>query len=361
MAKNMVDPRITKLAGILVNYSIKVKKGSTVEVSCGPEAKPLVLEIARMILKKGAVPLVRTGLDGYAYTYYKYAPLNVLKKTPKIALFEAKNVGASISIGTDTNTKELSNVDPKKVAIRSKVTRKLSDITLKKDNWVYLEYPTNALAQDADMSLEEFEDFVYGACFADWKKEGRRQEKLVRLLERTKNVRIKHKDTDLRFSIKGKKAIKCCGNRNMPDGEVFTEPVKHSVNGYIKYTFPAIKGGREVDGIRLEFRNGKVTKATAEKNEEYLKTMLRMDKGASYIGEFGIGVNYNIRKFVKQILFDEKIGGTIHLALGRAYNETGGENKSALHWDMIKDLRNGGGIYFDGKLVMKNGKWKIYS
>ncbi|PIN86549.1 aminopeptidase [Candidatus Woesearchaeota archaeon CG10_big_fil_rev_8_21_14_0_10_44_13] len=357
----MTDPRAKKLAEIFVNYSVRIKKGDTVEISCGPEAKPLVLEISKLILKKGAIPLVRTGIEGYANVYYKYASNDILKRFPKIAMYEAKNTQASISIGTETNTKELSGIDPKKMAIRSKVTRKLSDHIVNKNNWVIFEYPTNALAQDAEMSLEDFEDFVYNSCLLDWKKEARKQKKIVNLLHRTKKVRIKHKDTDLTFSIKGKKAKECAGTRNMPDGEVFTEPVKHSVNGYIRYSFPAIKGGREVDGIRLEFRNGKVVKATAEKNENYLNTMIKMDPGASYIGEFGIGLNYGIKRFVKQILFDEKIGGTIHFALGRAYKETGGENKSALHWDMIKDMRNGGEVYFDDKLVMKNGKWKGYS
>lgn len=357
----MVDPRIKKLADILANYSVKIKKGDIVELSCGPEAKPLVLELSKLILKKGASPLIRTGIEGFGHVYYKYASEESLKKKPVIAMFEAKHVQAWISIGTDYNTKELSEVDPKKMAIRSKVMKLISDYIVNKDNWVILEYPTNALAQDAEMSLEDFEDFAYNACLADWKKESIRQEKLVKLVDKTKKVRIKSHDTDLTFSIKGKKAIKCCGHRNMPDGEVFTEPVKRSVNGYIAYSFPAIKGGREVDGIRLEFRNGKVIKATAEKNEDYLKTMIKIDEGASYIGEFGMGVNYGIKRFIKQILFDEKIGGTIHLALGRAYKETGGENKSSLHWDMIKDLRKGGQVFFDDKLVMQNGKWKIYS
>jgi aminopeptidase len=357
----MVDQRIKKLAEIFVNYSVKIKKGDTVEISCGPEAQPLVLELSKLILQKGAVPLIRSGIPGTANVYYKYASEEILKRFPKIAMYEAKNCDAWITIGTEYNTRELSNIDPKKMAIRGKVARKISDYIVNKDNWVLFEFPTNALAQDAEMSLEEFEDFVYDACVVDWEKEAKRQQKLMELVDKTEKVRILHDDTDLRFSIKGKKAIKCCGHRNMPDGEVFTEPVKHSVNGHIKYSFPAIKGGREVDGIRLEFKDGKVVKATAEKNEEYLKTMINVDEGASYIGEFGIGVNYNIKKFVKQILFDEKIGGTVHFALGRAYAETGGENKSSIHWDMIKDLRNGGKVYFDDKLVMENGKWKIYS
>lgn len=356
----MADPREKKLADILVNYSLKIKKGDAVQISCGPDARPLVMEIIKLILKKGASPVLRVAMPGLSSTFYRYAPDSVLKRKPIISMFEAKHMDAWISISTEYNTRELSEVDPRKLAITIKTTEKVSDYIVNKNNWVYLEYPTNALAQDAEMSLEDFEDFVYNACIVDWKKEALKQKKMVRLLERTKNVRIIGDDTDLRFSIKGKRAKECAGTRNMPDGEVFTEPVKRSVNGFIKFSFPAIKGGREVSGIRLEFRNGKITKAEAEKNEAYLHRMLSMDEGAKYIGEFGIGLNYNIKRFIRQILFDEKIGGTIHLAMGRAYKETGGENKSALHWDMIKDLRQSGKVYFDDKLVMEKGKWKIY-
>ena len=357
----MADPRIKKLAEILVNYSVKIKKGDVVGISSGIEASPLIKEIYSLVLKKGAYPNVKIGLNGLAYQYYKHASKEQLKKKPKIAMFEAENTDAWISIATEENTRELSNVDPAKLALRSMATKKVHDLIIDKNNWVYFEYPTPALAQDAEMSVEEFEDFVYGACLVDWKKELKRQKKLIDLLNKTDKVKIIHKDSFLSFSIKGKNAKECCGTHNMPDGEVFTEPVKRSVNGHIQFSFPAIKGGREVDGIWLRFRKGKVVEAKAIKNEEYLKRMIKMDAGASYIGEFGIGLNYNIKRFVKQILFDEKIGGTVHLALGKAYKETGGENSSALHWDMIKDMRDGGEVYFDEKLVMKNGRWKIYS
>ena len=353
----MADPREVKLAKILTDYSVTIKPGYVVQISFGPEAQSLALEVYKNVLKKGGLPRTHIDLPGFSTAFYRIANRKQLIAKPKIAMFETKNTDAWISIGTEYNTKELSNVDPKKISMRRKVSRPISDIVVNSDNWVILEYPTHALAQDADMSLEEFEDFVYGACIRDWKKEAKRQEKLMRLMDKTKTVRIKHKDTDLSFSIKGKKAVKCCGKRNMPDGEVFTEPVKHSVNGYIRYSFPAIYSGREVSGITLRFRKGKVVEAKAEKNEEFLKQMLKTDAGACYLGEFGVGVNYGIKKFIRQILFDEKIGGTIHLALGRAYKETGGENKSAVHWDMIKDLKNGGELYFDGKLVQKNGKF----
>ena len=353
----MVDPRIAKLADILVNYSIKIKKGDIIQVSAGIEAKPLVLEVAKLMVKKGAYPLVHTEMPGLGYTILKYASNDLLKKYPKIAEFEAKTVAGSIGIGSDYNTRELTNIDPKKMALRRKVTQPISEIYLKKDNWVICEYPTNALAQDADMSLEEFEDFVYNATNQDWIKEEKRQTKLKAILDKGSMVRIKAADTDLRFSIKGRTAIKCCGTRNMPDGEVFLAPVETSTEGHIKYTYPAIYSGREVDGIYLEFKKGKVVKATATKNEKLLQAMLNTDKGARYLGEFGIGVNFGIKKFIKQILFDEKIWGTVHLALGMAYKEGGGRNDSALHWDMIKDLRKGGEIWVDDQLIQRNGKF----
>jgi len=274
-------------------------------------------------------------------------------------MHEAKIVNGSISIGAEYNTKEFTNVDPKKIAMRRKVTKKISDVHIKRNNWVICEFPTNALAQDAEMSLEEFEDFVYEACLKDWKKEEKKQEKLKKLLDKAKSIRITADDTDLRFSIEGRQGIKCCGTRNMPDGEVFIAPVEDSTEGYIKYTYPAIYGGREVSGVRLEFHKGKVVKAEAEKGQQFLREMIATDKGSCKLGECGIGVNYNIKQFIKQILFDEKIGGTVHLALGMAYPEGGGVNKSAVHWDMIKDLRRGGKLFIDGKLVQKDGKFLI--
>lgn len=353
----MTDLRIKRLANILVNYSVDIKKGDVVQINSAPEARHLVLEVYKLILKKGANAVLNIALDGVSYTYLKYASKEQLKKFPKIAMYEAKNTDAVISIGAEHNTKELTNTNPEKISIRNKVTKPITDVTLRKDNWVGCEFPTNALAQDADMSLEEFEDFVYSACNIDWKRESRKQDKLKKILDKGSNVKIVAKDTDISFSIKRRQGIKCDGKRNMPDGEVFIAPVEKSVNGYIKYSYPAIYAGREVDGIYLEFKNGAVVKAKAEKGEAFLKQIIKTDKGSKYLGEFGIGLNYKIKKFVKQILFDEKIGGTIHLALGMAYKEGGGRNKSAIHWDMIKDLHRGGAFYIDGRCIQKNGKF----
>lgn len=353
----MADPRIAKLASILVDYSLNVKKGEVIKISSGIEAQDLTLECAKLILKKGAYPRIDIQLPGYSYIYYKYASDEQLKHYPSISEFEAKNIDAVLNIGCDNNTKELSTIDPSKIGLRRKITKKLSDIIIKKDRWCYFQYPTNALAQDANMSLQEFQEFTFNSCLLDWEKEARKQDRLVSILNKGSKVRIRGKDTDVSFSIKGRTAIKCCGKRNMPDGEVYVAPVEKTVNGHISYSYPAIHGGREVAGVKLEFKNGKVSKATADKNEDYLKKMIATDKGASYLGEFGIGLNKNISRHVSQILFDEKQYGTIHLALGMAYPKGGGRNKSAIHWDMIKDLRQGGEIWVDNKCIQKNGKF----
>jgi aminopeptidase len=209
------------------------------------------------------------------------------------------------------------------------------------------------------MSLEEFEDFVYNATLEDWNKISKEEDKLKEILDKGTEVQILGKNTDIKFSIEGRGAIKGDGENNMPCGELFIAPQEKTTSGKIEFSFPAIQGGRLVEGVKLEFENGKVTKASATKNEDYLKEMLEMDSGAKYLGEFGIGFNYNIKQFVKNILFDEKIGGTIHLALGRAYKEGGGVNESALHWDIIKDLREEGKILIDGKVIQEKGKFLI--
>ena len=360
----MVDERIKKAASIIVNHSTRIKKGDIVKISCGVPAKPLALEIFKLCIKKGAFPFISANFEEVAHIYYKNASKAQLKKFPELAMHEAKKVDAYINIGGDENTKALTNVDPKKITLRRKVTNPISEhiVNKAKKKWLGFEYPTNALAQDAGMSLEEYEDFVFGAVNIDWKKENKKMYRLARVLDKKDKVRIIGKETDLSFSIKGRHAIpddeKYEGQHNMPDGETFTSIVEKSTNGHIYYEYPAIYGGNEVSGIRLVFKNGKVVKATAEKNEKFLKQMLNTDKGAKYFGEWGIGLNYGIKGFTGQILFDEKIGGTIHLALGMAYKECKGTNKSALHWDMIKDMRKGQ-IFLDGKLAFKDGKWLV--
>lgn len=352
----MIDPRVKKLAEILVNHSVTVKRGSRIVISYQQEGYDLAKECYKLILQKGAYPIVHCIMPGFAYTYYKYATEEQLKKFPELAMHEAKNTDGEINIGASYNSKELTNINPEKIAIRRKVNQPISDVIRKKKNWLIVEYPTNAMAQDADMSLEEMEDFIFGATNIDWNKVQKEGEKLKKVIDRGENVRIIGKDTDIRFSIKGRKAQNSAGKFNMPDGEVFTSPVETTTNGHIYYEMPAVYGGKEVEGVRLEFKNGVVVKAEAKKNQDYLQKMIKIDKGSSMLGELGVGINFGIKKFTKRILFDEKIGGTVHLALGESFEECGGTNKSALHWDMIKDLRKEGTLYIDNKPVVREGK-----
>src|SRR3989344_1602223 len=346
----MPDQRIKEVAKILVEYSNEVKRGDKVVIEASSEATPLVKEIYRLCVQKGAYPRVNVGTPGLTKIYYDNASKEQLEHFPEIAMYETKNSDAFFSIGAPSNTRELTSVDPKKIALRSKVTNPLSEEILKK-RWVIFYYPTNALAQEAEMSLEEFEDFVYSATIQDWKKIAKEEDKLKEILDKGREVQIIGKNTEIRFSINGRKAERGDGKDNMPCGEVFIAPLEKSTQGYIEFSFPAIKSGREVDGIKLKFKDGKVIEASAVKGEKFLKECLETDAGAKYLGEFGIGFNSKIQKFVKSILFDEKISGTIHLALGRAYKEGGGTNESALNWDMIKDLRQEGKVIIDGKVI----------
>ncbi len=352
-----MDERVGNLASLLVNYSLKVKRGETVKIGGTELAKPLILSAYREVVRKGGHPILDLSFEEAGEILYQEAGLRQLDFLPPSRLYEAKRLDCALFIHSPINTRMLTSVEPSKIARRRKATKPVSDIVMRKVRWVLVNYPTQALAQEAEMSLSQYEDFLFDACLVDWKSMAGDLRRLKRRMERTDRVRIVGKDTDLSFSIKGRKAIPCIGECNMPDGEIFTGPVEGSVEGKIYYEFPAIYGGREVSGIRLSFREGKVVKAEAEKNGDLLRTLISADRGASIPGEFGIGFNYGINSFTRDILFDEKIGGTIHIALGKAYPESGGKNDSSLHWDMIKDLRKDGSLYFDDRLIMKDGEF----
>lgn len=356
----MVDSRIKRLAKILVYYSTNVQKGEYVQI-CGYDyAKPLITEVYKEVLHRGGIPKLRLTFEDLAFYYYNIATQEQLRHFPDSEMHELYGTQVSIGIGGSNNTRQLSSVDAEKISLRQKTLQPISDYTTEHTRWVIARFPTNAQAQEADMSLQEFEKFLYKACLVDWTEESKNQDKIKEVFDKGDIVRIIGKDTDLSFSIKGRLGIKCDGHMNMPDGEVFYAPIENSAQGKIVYTYPAIRTGKEVDGIVLEFRDGRVVKATATKNEDFLIEMLDIDSDARLIGEFGIGTNYEIDRFINNLLFDEKIGGTIHIAVGRAYKESGGKSKSAIHWDMIKDLRlqaGGGAIFVDGKLVQKNGVW----
>ncbi len=354
----MSDARVKRLAKILVNHSVKVRRGDTVLIAASSEAaKPLLLEVFREVLDRGGHPITNISFEETQNIFYIHAGEPQLNHFPNIKMHEAKNIDCIISIRATLNKKSLATIDPKKISKRMKILKPISEEIVNNKRWVICNFPTHSLAQEADMSLEEYEDFLYGATNIDWDRVKKKEERLKKALDRASTVRIAGRETDLSLSIKGRKAIACFGERNMPDGEVFLSPVEDSAEGFIYYDTPAIYLGKEVLGIRLKFKAGRVVDASAEKNEAFLHAMLSTDKGARYLGELGIGFNYGIKKFSKDILFDEKIGGTVHLALGRSYESSGGKNISAIHWDLIKDLRHGGVIYLDERPIQKNGRF----
>ncbi len=362
----MTDPRTSRLAHLLVNYSRNVKRGHKVMIAGPSAAEPLLLELSREVLRRGGHPMYRMSPNRAAEVFYAEAGKAQLEFLPASAMAGAKEADHTLHVIADTNTQALAAVDPKKQTTVQKARRRLQDYVLSKNEWTLALYPTEAYAQDAGMSLEAFEDFVYAACrvdkkdpVAEWKKAKTFQEKIVRRLRGADEVHIVAPGTDLTLSVKGRTWKNSYGSHNMPDGEVFTGPVETSAEGEIRYTYPVCYRGKEVVDVRLEFEGGRAVRASAEKNEAFLKAMLRTDDGATRLGELGIGTNYGIQRFVKSILFDEKIGGSIHLALGRSYTETGGRNQSAIHWDMICDLRHGGYLEVDGKVVQADGKFRL--
>jgi aminopeptidase len=329
----------------------------------------LINEIYKECLLSDAYPVVIADLD-VDYTFHKYAKEHQLKFVPPLQKFIVENMDVSIRISCQPNPKELTSIDPSKIRMHRASRRELVEITnaraaVGKLRWTLLPYPINAQAEEACMSLEEYEDFVYSSCMVDkedpiaeWKKIHDQQEKICEFLNQADKIHVTGEDTDLTFSVKGRKWMNSDGKRNMPSGEVFTAPIENSANGTIRFTFPGIFSNREIEDISLAFKDGKVVKASALKGDELLQELLKID-GVGRIGEAAIGTNYGITRFTKRMLFDEKMGGTMHIALGNAYPETGGMNKSAIHWDILKDMKKGGQIYADGSLFYDEGKFLI--
>jgi aminopeptidase len=362
----MPDARINKLARVLVAYSRKVKRGQVVMIAGPVAAEPLILEVAREVLRAGGHPLYRMAPDAATEVFYAEARRRQLAFLPKSLLATVREAHHCITIIAETNTQALAGVDPRLQRLTEVSRRPLQNLVLGKNQWTLSLFPTPAYAQDAGMGLEEFEAFAYAAMrvdrrdpMAEWQKARAFQNRLLARLRGAGRIRIVAPDTDLTLSVKGRRFLGACGEHNMPDGEVFTGPVETSAEGRIRYTYPVCHRGKEVTDVRLEFHRGRAVKATAARNEAFLLQMIDMDAGASRLGELGIGTHYGISRFIKNILFDEKIGGSIHLALGRSYAQTGGTNKSALHWDMICDLRQGGRIEVDGRVLQADGKFRL--
>jgi aminopeptidase len=367
----MIDNRITKFAKVLVNYSLKLKKGDLFIIEGSTVSEPLIKEVYKEAVLAGAHPHVNAPIEGLNEMMLKLGSDEQICYISPMERIIFDNAQAYLTIMGSYNTKALTNVNPEKQSLRSKSRHELfvkmiQRMGTKEFNWCGTQFPTNSAAMDANMSLSEYEEFLFEACHlnsddpvAEWKRVHDEQEKLVKMLDTKKHLEFKSKDTHLTMDVEGRKWVNCDGQVNFPDGEVFTGPIENSVNGQIRFTYPAIHLGNEVEDVTLTFKDGKVINATAKKGEEFLKKMLDTDEGARMVGEIAIGTNYEIPKFTKIILFDEKLGGTIHLAIGASIPESGGQNVSSIHWDMICDMKDGGEIYADGELIYKDGRFVI--
>ena len=364
-----MDPRIDKLAEVMVKYALALKKGDLFKIAAQHQALPLVKAVYKKALDVGAYPYVEFNNEDLQEIFIKNASDEQLAYISEMRFLEVKKNDAHLHIWSATNTKFLSNADPKRQAKAQSARKEIFDIFLRRTaagemRWCGTLFPDNALAQEAEKSLSDFEDFVYSAGYCDtddpishWQRISKEQAKICDRLNKLSTLQVKGDGTDLKMKVAGRKWINCDGKVNFPDGEVFTSPLEDSCNGTITFSYPACYGGREVENVKMTLKDGLVVDYSAGKNFDFLKQMLEMDAGAKRVGEFAIGTNYHIQTFSKNTLFDEKIGGTCHMAVGNSIYESGGTNQSALHWDMVCELRNGGEIYGDDELIYKDGKF----
>jgi aminopeptidase len=366
----MTDLRIAKLAQVLINYSLAIRPGEELVLHASPLADELNLAVYKEAVLAGANVLVMPTLPGASELFMKYASDDQLAYVSPVHQLITERFVASLTIGASHNTRELAAIDPSRLSQRQRATAELTKLFYERAarndlRWCYTVFPTNASAQDANMSLPDYEDFVFGAGMLDrddpvaaWQEEGKRQFELIRWLADKDVVEIKGNDIDLKLSVKGRPFIEANGKYNFPDGEIFTAPVEQSVNGWVRFSYPLIHRGREVTGATLWFEDGKVVKESATSGEDLLTAQLNTDQGARYLGEWGIGTNYDIQRFTKNMLFDEKIGGTIHFAVGNGYPESGSKNNSGIHWDMLCNMSDGE-IVIDGELFYKDGRFVV--
>lgn len=358
------DPRLERWAEVIVDFCTNVKPGERVEITGEILAQPLMLALYRRCLEKGAFPALRPSFGEAIEIFYHVANDAQLEDVSPIALFEANTYDVSLHVLAESNTRNMTGTDPTKMSKVRKARQDLSRLRKERVRWNITSFPTHAYAQDAGISLRDFAELIFSAGFLNhdnpleqWKLLRQRQQKIAGLLQGVETFRIESADCDLTLGVKGRRICESSGAVNMPDGEIYTGPVENDVNGFIRFSFPGYYLGQIVEGIHLTFKNGKVVKAHADTNDKFLQEMLNTDEGARRIGELGIGTNWGVTRFTKNLLFDEKMGGTIHLALGDAYSETLGQNRSAIHWDIVHDLRNGGRVYADKEILIENGRF----
>ena len=367
----MSDPRLAKLADVLVNYGVELQPGQWAVIQGEVISAPLAREVYRAVLRAGGFPTLMLNDGATAEIYYKEANDAQLEWVTPLIKLAVEEADAFINLLSTQNTRAMSNIDPAKMAKSQvaglEINKRYGERAASGDlKWTLTRYPTQAIAQEAEMSLSEFEEFVFNATFvnlddpvAEWRKVSAQQQVLVDWLKGKHRLTVKSAGIDLSMSIEGRGFINSDGKKNMPSGEVFTSPVEDSVNGWVKFNFPTVYRGRRLEGVELRFEDGKVVEASASKNEDFLKSQLGADAGSSFLGEFAMGTNKGIQRFTGDTLFDEKIGGTIHMALGSGFKEIGGQNESSVHWDMVYDMRQGGEIHVDDELFYKDGEFVI--
>ena len=367
----MRDPRINGLARVLTEYSLELKQDQVCLIEGSSAAEPLIRAIYESVLDAGANPIVNMGFDGQQASFFERASDRQIEWVSPTEKWAIENADARIRILSDTNTKELSSVEPERQQLRQRSRKDLMQRMMERSangemRWNVTMFPTNAYASEAAMSQAAFEDFLYRSCLVDqpdpvaaWRAAAEETNRLAEWIQGKEEVVIEGPGTSLKLNVAGRYFKPADGKYNMPDGEFFTGPVEDSAEGEIAFHLPASYQGREVSGVKFRFEAGKVVDATAERGEDFLISVLDTDEGARRLGELGIGTNFGIADGTGEILLDEKIGGTVHLAVGASYPETGGVNESAVHWDMICDLRRGGSITVDGEVLQRDGKFVV--
>lgn len=353
----MTDPRYTELADLLVGYSLGLKKGERALLEMFDVPDEFSVELMRAVRRVGGIPLIEIRHTRVTREILKETNERHAALVRDVELNRMKKMQAYIGVRGAANANETSDVAPDKTALYSRTLRPVQNWRVDKTRWVVLRWPTPSMAQSANMSTEAFENFYFEVCTMDYRRMAKAMVPLERRMKKANRVQIKSPGTDLTFSIKGIGAKMCKGDRNIPDGEVFSCPVKDSVNGYITYNTPSLYSGTKFENIRLEFSNGKIIKATSS-NTKRLNEILDTDAGARYVGEFSLGFNPYILNPMCDILFDEKIAGSLHFTPGQAYETCDNGNRSAVHWDMVLIQRpewGGGEVWFDGELIRKDG------
>lgn len=367
----MLDSRVERLARVMTEYSLELKPGDRVVISGGELAAPLLAAAYRHVLALGGLPLLDLQLSSANEILLRDGTDEQLGVISPLERYASEEADCWLRVSATSNTRALSGIDPARQRAHSKARAAVRQSFLDRAasgalRWSSTVYPTPAYAQDADMSLEDYEDFVFRAEYLDdpdpvarWRAVGIYQGQLIDWLTPRHEIHVLGPDTDLRLTVGGRTWINSDGHRNFPSGEVFTGPLEDSAEGHVRFTYSSIMNGREVEDVQLWFERGRVVHATAAKNQEFLDSMLNTDAGARYLGEFAFGTNRAITRFTGNTLFDEKIGGTVHMALGSGYPDSGSKNRSAIHWDLICDLRRGGEVTVDGEVFVRDGQFTV--